>query len=155
MKKILYLLLAAMTLISVMSVSGCAEETKTTAEEHQVFERIISGDQIAEYIPFGADGLVAEYEYVDHIYHYGDARAWHTIFRTAYIYDTVEAATKRFTSLKRTYKDDAMQVGNVLLVNQDFVYDNKYSSNDGQKSYTDLFDYMADYEYVLVRADRG
>ena len=154
MKKIVYSLLAVVILVPLVAFSGCTKETKTTAEEHQVFERIISGDQIAEYIPFGADGLVAEYEYVDHIYHYGDARAWHTVFRTAYIYDTVDAATKRFSSLKRTYKDDAMQVGNVLLVNQDFVYDNKYSSNDGQKSYIDLIDYMADYGYIYVRGDR-
>ncbi|MBR6331988.1 MAG: hypothetical protein IKR78_02515 [Dehalococcoidales bacterium] len=154
MCKRIFSVIMCLGVISALVLSGCSSDTKSNSDYSQVFERIISGDQIAEYIPFGADGLVAEYEYVEHIYHYGDARAWQTLFRTAFIYDSVEAASKRFTSLKRTYKDDAVQVGNVLYVNQYFVYDNKYSSNDGQKSYDDLFDYMADYEYVLIRAER-
>ena len=154
MKKFCLMLLAVMSISVMVFSSGCMEETKTTNDVSQIFERIISGDQIAQYIPFGSEGLICEYEYVEHVYHYGDSKAYLSIFRTAFIYETEEAASKRFTSLKRTYKDDAMQVGNVLLVNQNFINTDVGTITGGQRTWDELFDFMAEQDYILIEPDK-
>ena len=84
MKKALSIFLSVLCIVSFVTLAGCSGGTQSSNDYSQVFERIIAGDMIAEYIPFGSDGLVSEYEYVEHVYHYGDARAWMTIFRPAY-----------------------------------------------------------------------
>ena len=154
MKKFGLMLLAVMSIFVLVGTSGCMEETKTTNDVSQVFERIISGDQIATYIPFGSDGLICEYEYVEHVYHYGDSKAYLSIFRTAFIYESEEAASKRFTSLKRTYKDDAAQVGNILYVNQNFINTDVGTITGGQRTWDELFDFMAEQDYVLIKPDK-
>ena len=70
LKKLISSIFCIFVILSV-ALTGCSSDTKSNSDYSQIFERIISGDQIAEYIPFGADGLVSEYEYVEHIYHYG------------------------------------------------------------------------------------
>ncbi len=125
MKKLLCTCLTLICAVS-LGVAGCSGDTKTTNDVHQIFERVISGDQIAEYIPFGYEGLIAEYEFVDHVYHYGDDVPFVSVYRTAFIYDSVEAASKRFSSLKRTYKDDCSQQGNALLVNYSYYRSSLY-----------------------------
>ncbi|MBR6332582.1 MAG: hypothetical protein IKR78_05595 [Dehalococcoidales bacterium] len=129
MKKILCICIALIC-ISSLGIAGCTGDTKTTNDVHQIFERMISGDQIAEYIPFGYDGLIAEYEFVDHVYHYGDDVPFVSVYRTALVYDTVEAATKRFSSLKRTYKDDCTQQGNTLFVNYSYYRSSLYLNGE-------------------------
>ena len=129
MKKAIYTCIALIFILSI-GIVGCSETTKTTNDIHQIFERVISGDQIAEYIPFGYDGLIAEYEFVDHVYHYGDDVPFVSTYRTAFIYDSEEAATKRFSSLKRTYKDDCMQEGNTLFVNYSYYRSSLYLNGE-------------------------
>ncbi len=154
MKKLCLILCSVVSIMGLVLFSGCMSETKTTDDISQIFERIISGDQIAEYIPFGAEGLICEYEYVEHVYHVGDSKAYLSIFRTAFIYDSEESASKRFTSLKRTYKDDAVQVGNVLLVNQNFINTNVGTITGGQRTYNELFEYMDEHGYILIEPEK-
>ena len=119
MKRLLYILLAAMSLFSVLAFTACIEEeTKTTDDQIQIFERFISGDDIPLYIPFGYEGLVSQYEYTKHYYRVGEISPYMTDKFSAYYYDSEAAAEKRFTSLKRTYKDEVSLVGNVIYIHQ-------------------------------------
>ncbi|MBR6332583.1 MAG: hypothetical protein IKR78_05600 [Dehalococcoidales bacterium] len=151
MKRFAYIALAVIMIIGTVITAGCLNtETKTTDDIHLVFERIVSGDDIPKYIPFGYEGLIAEYEYVDHVYHQGDSFTDHSIFRTTYIYDSPESAAKRYTSLKRTYKDDVVQVGNIIYLNE--IRQNAVitSSIHWQKNYNEMLEYMLDSDFLLI-----
>ena len=151
MKRFVYMIAAVIMVLGTVLTAGCLnDETRTTDDVSLVFERIISGDQIREYINYGYEGLIAEYEYVEHIYHQGESFSYRSIFNTAYIYDTEASATKRYQSLYRTYKDDVIQVGNKIYLNQ--IYENAVvtSSIHWQLNYQQMLEQMLENGYVLI-----
>ena len=151
MKRFVYIVIAAVLVLSTVVTAGCLnDETRTTDDISLIFERIISGDQIPEYINFGYEGLIAEYEYVEHVYHQGDSFSDRSIFRTAYIYESEAAASKRFPSLYRTYKDDVMQVGNIIYLNQNYKNAVVTSSSHWQLNYQQMLEQMLDKGYLLI-----
>ncbi len=101
---------------------------------YQFFERYIAGDDVTKYIPFGADGLVSQYEFIKHYYHEGDNKAYQTLFLTGMSFESEEAAQKRYTSLARTYKDDVVIDGTRVYINQFHQY------SDYDMSYKNSFD---------------
>lgn len=148
MKRIISSIVATVFIAGLFLLAGCG--SKGSTDFSQVFERMIAGDQIAQYIPYGADGLISEYEYVEHIYHQGESKAYLSIFRTAYTFDTEEHAQKRFTTLQRSYKDDVVIQGRAVYVNQEFNNSNVGTITGGQRTYDEMFDYMADQGYTLI-----
>ena len=105
---------------------------------YQFFERYIAGDDITRYVPYGADGLISQYEFIKHYYHEGDNKAYQTLFLTGMSFDTEEHAQKRYTSLHRTYKDDVVIDGTRVYINQFHQY------SDYDMSYKNSFDEVRD-----------
>ena len=104
---------------------------------------------IPKYIQYGADGLICQYERVEHVYHADELKAYKTYFNTVMIFDDQTYADKRFTSLKRTYKDDVIQDGCAIYINQEFFHTDTIS----KLTFQEMPDYMAGLEYVLIRSD--
>jgi hypothetical protein len=115
-------ILAVFLLLVVFSICGCSSGNASSTDYNQVFERIISGDEISQYISYGTEGLVSEYEYVEHHYHRDGSKAFETQFNYAYVFANEQAAQKRFESIKRTYGDSATISGKSIYINQLYVY---------------------------------
>ena len=151
MKRFVYIVIAVIMIVGTVVSVGCLnDETRTTDDISLIFERIVSGDDIPTYIPFGYEGLIAEYEYVEHIYHQGDSYSDRSIFRTTYIYDSEASASKRFPSLYRTYKDDVVQVGNIIYLNQNYKNAIVTSSSHWQLNYQQMLESMLEKDYLLI-----
>lgn len=122
MKKSFLSFFAVLLVLSSL-LTGCLSSDNSSKKVvmTQIFERIISGDEIAQYVPFGADGLISQYNYAKFSYADGDTKPFFGEYVTAYIFDNAEHAQKRYTSLYRTYQDRVVIVDNVIYLNEDHV----------------------------------
>ncbi len=146
MKKIV-LSFISIVLVLVMTIPlGCSVEN---TDKSLVFERIISGPSIPKYIQFGADGLICQFERVEHVYRADELKAYKTLFNTVMFFETPEFAEKRYVSVKRTYKDDAMLDGCAIYINQEFFHTDTIS----KLTFYEMPEYMEGLEYVLVSSD--
>ncbi len=113
----------AVLLVLCSLLTGClsSDNSSKRVVRTQIFERIISGDQIAQYVPYGADGLISQYNYFKFSYADGDTKPFYGEYVTAYIFDNAANAQKRYTSLYRTYQDRVVIIDNVVYLNEDHV----------------------------------
>ena len=145
-KKIVLSFISIIMILCLALPLGCSAGN---TDKSLVFERIISGPDIPKYIQFGADGLICQFERVEHVYRADELKAYKTLFNTVMIFENPEFAEKRYVSIKRTHKDDAMIDGCSIYINQEFFHTDTIS----KLTFYEMPEYMDGLEYVLISSD--